>query len=106
MAPRRTGASGPDPYVVRRTDTLQVVLESREADDRKRIVSERMPPDDVPTIAKVWVELLALLRLAGSCGLRTPEHLPLAPSTARRLELAKLPPPDAWSQIASYRELT
>jgi hypothetical protein len=86
--------------------SLEVVLSNRQEDDRNRIEAERMPPDDVPTLAKVWVELLALLRLAESCGLRTQEHLPLAPSIARRLELARLPPPDAWSQIASYREIT
>jgi hypothetical protein len=85
--------------------TLAVMASDREQENQKRIQQERMQPDDAPTLAKLWVELLALLRFAEQAGLKTEEHYPLAPSVARRLDLARLPPSDAWRQIRSYREI-
>jgi hypothetical protein len=86
--------------------SLEVLVNDRERDNQRRIRNEELHPDDAPTTAKLWVELLALLRFADQAGLLTPEHLSLAPSVARRLDRAQLPPPDAWRQVRSYRELS
>jgi hypothetical protein len=86
--------------------SLEALVTARERDAQRRIRNEELHPDDAPTTAKLWVELLALLRFADQAGLQTPEHLPLAPSVARRLDRARLPPPDAWRQVRSYRELS
>lgn len=84
---------------------LEAIAAGRAQETRKLLADERVPPDDVPTTAKVSVELLALLRLAELAGLATEAHLPLAPSVARQLDRAKIPPPDSWRDVPPYREL-
>ena len=68
------------------------------AEVAEQLDEERLLPEDAQTTAKVWVELLALLRLAERAGLAVPGELAFAPSVARRLERAKLPGPDDWRQ--------
>lgn len=86
-------------------DSLARIVEEREKDVHESLESERIPPDDVPTTSRLWVELLALLRFAEQAGLSPAEHHPLAPSVARMMGRARLPPPDAWRHIASYYDL-
>jgi len=74
-------------------------IAEREREIAARLQSERMSPDDASTVAKVSVEVLALLRFAELSGLKTEEHYPLAPAVARRVELAKLPGPEAWRDV-------
>lgn len=75
---------------------LDAIVDAHRAEVKEQLDEERLLPEDVQTTAKVWVELLALLRLAGHARLATPHELPFAPSIARRLERAKLPAPDDW----------
>jgi|GEM_PF-1153305 len=77
---------------------LGLLLEVRTRELRKRIEAERLSPDDASTTAHLSVEVLALLRLAERARLPTEMHYPLAPSVARRLDRARLPPPASWHQ--------
>ncbi|WP_163780398.1 Imm49 family immunity protein [Myxococcus vastator] len=77
---------------------LGLLLEVRTRELRKRLEAERLSPDDATTTAHLSVEVLALLRLAERAGLPTEMHYPLAPSVARRLDRARLPPPASWQQ--------
>ncbi|AEI63401.1 Imm49 family immunity protein [Corallococcus macrosporus] len=77
---------------------LSLLLDVRTRELRKRIEAERLSPDDAATTAHLSVEVLALLRLAGRARLPTEQHYPLAPSVARRLDRARLPPPASWRQ--------
>lgn len=76
----------------------------RRTETAELVEAELIHPDDVPTTAKVWVELLAVLRLAGLAGIPTDAHVPLAPSVARR-DPGPLPHPETWKTIPSYREM-
>jgi enoyl-CoA hydratase/carnithine racemase len=87
-------------------EALSAMIEARERENRERIRGERMHPDDVPTLAKIWVELLALLRFAQVAGLSTESHYPMAPAVARRLDRVRPPRPDAWRSIRTYREIS
>ncbi|WP_426756346.1 Imm49 family immunity protein [Myxococcus sp. Y35] len=80
-------------------DGLGLLLEARTQALRQRIAAERLSPDDASTTAHLSVEVLALLRLAERAGLSTEMHYPLAPSVARRLDRARLPPPASWQQL-------
>lgn len=62
--------------------------------------------DEEATTARVFVELLALLRLAAESGLKVEPDHPRAPSCARLLDRARPPAPGAWSRLPSYRQLT
>ncbi|MCP3137894.1 Imm49 family immunity protein [Pyxidicoccus xibeiensis] len=84
---------------------LTRLVEERDRDIRKKLANERLSPDDVTTTARIWIELLALLRLAEQTGLALAEHYLLAPSIARRVNRARAPSPDAWRQLRSYYEL-
>ncbi|OJH39241.1 Imm49 family immunity protein [Cystobacter ferrugineus] len=79
-------------------ESLGRLLDARTRELRKKIEAERLPPDDVTTTAHLSVEVLALLRLAERAGLTPREHYPLAPSVARRIHRARLPPRDSWRQ--------
>jgi hypothetical protein len=83
---------------------LDAWILERRLETEELAEEERLHPDDVPTTAKVWVELLAVLRLARIAGLATDEHVPLAPSVARR-DPGPLPHPDTWKSLPSYREI-
>ncbi|PTL77049.1 Imm49 family immunity protein [Vitiosangium sp. GDMCC 1.1324] len=74
-------------------------LDLRTRELRKKVLAERMHPDDVPTTAHLSVEVLALLRFAERAGFTPDEHYPLAPSVARRLHRARLPSADAWRHL-------
>jgi len=87
-------------------EALETLIAGRQRELAELLEAERCLPEDVPTTAKVWVELLALLRLAEEAGLRTPLELPLAPSVARRVDRARLPAADDWRGVPSYRELS
>lgn len=87
-------------------DALEAVVEEKQLATARLAEADRLPPEDAATTAHLSVELLAVLRLAEAAGLRVPEEVPLAPSVARRLDLATLPGPDDWRSIRSFRELT
>jgi hypothetical protein len=86
-------------------EALAELIAGHQGELSEAIDAEDLLPDDLPTAAKVWVELLALLRLASWAGLATRKNYPLAPSVARRTGQAKLPPADDWRTIDSYREM-
>jgi hypothetical protein len=85
-------------------EALDAWILERRLETEELVETERLHPDDAPTTAKVWVELLAVLRLARLAGVATGEHVPLAPSVARR-DPGPLPHPDTWKTIPSYREI-
>ncbi|NVJ23728.1 immunity 49 family protein [Myxococcus sp. AM011] len=87
-------------------EALSRVVEDRERDLRKKIEGERLSPDEVSTTARLWVELLALLRFAQVAGLSVEDHYVLAPSIARHVSRAPPVAPEAWRQVRSYYELT
>lgn len=76
------------------------LAETREAAER-----DMLSPDDAATTAHVSTELLALLEGARLAGLPLEEEYRLAPSNARRLDLARLPGPDAWRDLPRFRQL-
>lgn len=84
---------------------LEAIVSERRRSVAAALEAGRLLPEDGPTTAKVWVQLLALLRLADGAGLRTDAEVPLAPSVARRIAPDRLPGPDAWKRVPSYREL-
>lgn len=80
-----------------------LVSQAEEAEERGTL-----SPDDAATTAVVSTELLALLEAARVAGLPVEAEYRLAPSLARRLDLARAraPAPDAWRHLPSYRQLT
>lgn len=85
---------------------LHAFVSAMADEARERVEDGRMPADDVPTLARVSVELLAILRMAGLAGLETEHQYPLAPSVARRLDLRRPGDPEAWRRLPSYREIS
>jgi len=85
--------------------SLAQIIADQERKLSEKARTDQLSPDDAPTLAKLWVELLALLQLAERTGLGTNEQFDLAPSGVRHPDRAALPPPDAWQSIKSYQEL-
>lgn len=86
-------------------ETLERMIDDRRRETEKTLRSGEVSPNDAATVCHLWVELLALLRFAEQAGLKLARHYPFAPSVARRMDQAMLPPPDAWRDIPSYFEL-
>ncbi len=93
-----------DPHLL--DDAIDGLAAARQAELREARDAGALPPDEAASTAKVWVDLVALLHLAESIGLPTAGCVPMAPPLARRRELARLPPADAWRRPRSYREFT
>lgn len=87
------------------TAAIEALQASRLAELRDDAERDMLSPDDAATTARVSIELLALLEGARQAGLPLEQEYQLAPSIARRLDLARLPAPDAWQSIPSYRQL-
>jgi len=86
-------------------ETLDRLIDDRKLESEKKMKSGQVSPNDAATVFHLWVELLALLRFAGQARLTLARNYPLAPSVARRVELARLPPGDSWKDIPSYYDL-
>jgi hypothetical protein len=87
-------------------EALTALVEERSQEVQSAREDGLLSPDDAPTTAKIWVDLLALLRCAGAVGLETEEIVPMAPPVARRVDLLRLPAPDSWRHPPSHREFT
>jgi hypothetical protein len=85
-------------------ETLERMVDDHRRETEEALRGGEVSPNDAATVCHLWVELLALLRFAEQAGLRVARNHPFAPSVARRLELAHLPPPDAWRDVPSYFE--
>ncbi|MGC3999318.1 MAG: Imm49 family immunity protein [Anaeromyxobacter sp.] len=86
-------------------EALDQVVARRSEDLDQRRQRGMLPAEEGATEARIWVELLALVRLAQVSGLVVEPDHPLAPSLARRLDRARPPGPDAWRTFPSYRQL-
>ncbi|MFY0562744.1 Imm49 family immunity protein [Archangium lansingense] len=86
-------------------ETLDRLIDDRKRESEKKMKSGRVSPNDAATVFHLWMELLALLRFARQAKLMLARNYPLAPSVARRVELARLPPGESWKDLHSYYDL-
>jgi len=86
-------------------ETLDRIVGDRRRKTEKQLQEGQVSPNDAATVSHLWVELLALLRFAEQATLKLDGNQPFAPSVARKLELARLPPAEAWRDIPSFHYL-
>lgn len=84
---------------------LESLVVQEEENYQQLLETENIDPQEAVTLKRISIEGLALVRLAEELRMKTQRNYLLIPSLARKLDRAKLPPPDAWMKIVSYYHL-